>query len=82
MTRSAYSLGISPCPNDTYIFEALIHGRSPASFDVNLFMADVEELNTLARQGRLEVTKLSMAAAAHVIYTKYFFILLYFFKRD
>ena len=48
MTRPVRSFGISPCPNDTYIFEALIHGRSPASFDVNLFMADVEELNALA----------------------------------
>ena len=67
MTRPAYSLGISPCPNDTYIFEALIHGRSPAAFDTNLHIADVEELNALARQGRLAVTKLSMAAAAHIL---------------
>ena len=67
MTRPVHSLGISPCPNDTYIFEALIHGRSPASFDVSLFMADVEELNALARQGRLDVTKLSMAAAAYIL---------------
>ena len=67
MTRPTYSLGISPCPNDTYIFEALIHGRSPASFDTGVHIADVEELNVLARQGRLVVTKLSMAAAAHIL---------------
>ena len=67
MTRPVHSLGISPCPNDTYIFEALIHGRSPAPFDVSLFMADVEELNAAARQGRLAVTKLSMAAAAYIL---------------
>ena len=67
MTRPAYSLGISPCPNDTYIFEALIHGRFPASFDTSLHIADVEELNAAARQGRLAVTKLSMAAAAYIL---------------
>lgn len=67
MSRPEYSLGISPCPNDTYIFEALIHGRSPAPFDAAVLMADVEELNALAREGRLAVTKLSMAAAAHIL---------------
>ena len=67
MTRPLHSLGISPCPNDTYIFEALIHGRSPAPFDTSVHIADVEELNALARQGRLAVTKLSMAAAAHIL---------------
>lgn len=67
MPRPLYSFGISPCPNDTYIFDALIHGRSPASFDTRLFMADVEELNVLARGSRLAVTKVSMAAAAHIL---------------
>ena len=67
MSQPAYSFGISPCPNDTYIFDALIHGRSPAPFSTNVHMADVEELNALAREGRLDVTKLSMAAAAHVL---------------
>lgn len=67
MTRPAYSLGISPCPNDTYIFEALIHGRVLTSFDTSVHIADVEELNALACQGRLAVTKLSMAAAARIL---------------
>ena len=67
MSRPSYSLGISPCPNDTFIFEALIHGRSGSSFDVRTHMADVEELNSLAEEGRLDITKLSLAAAARVL---------------
>ncbi len=66
----ALSLGISPCPNDTYIFSALIGGRIPlpAGFGpLSARMADVEELNALAREGRLDVTKMSAAAAAHVL---------------
>lgn len=63
MSRT-YSLGVSPCPNDTYIFDALIHGRFAAPFEVSTHLADVEELNGLAREGRLEITKLSLAAAA------------------
>ncbi len=66
----ALSLGISPCPNDTYIFSALIEGRTPLPDGlgpVNAHLADVEELNALARKGRLDVTKLSVAAAARVL---------------
>ncbi|MDR2076793.1 MAG: 1,4-dihydroxy-6-naphthoate synthase, partial [Desulfovibrio sp.] len=55
-------LGISPCPNDTYIFDALIHGRIPLARRFSPRLADVEELNALARSGSLEVTKLSLAA--------------------
>lgn len=58
------SLGISPCPNDTYIFHGLVERRIalPCAFD--LFMADVEVLNNKARDGALDVTKLSLAAMA------------------
>ncbi len=66
----ALTLGISPCPNDTYIFSALIEGRLPLPDDTGPFtahLADVEELNELARKGVLDVTKLSVAAAAGVL---------------
>lgn len=61
------SLGISPCPNDTFIFHALIHGlgRAEPEFSLSrLVMADVEELNGLAAAGELDVVKISMAAVA------------------
>ena len=57
---TALSLGFSPCPNDTFIFDALVHVKintDPYSFDVHL--ADVEELNHMARKGILDVTKMS-----------------------
>jgi 1,4-dihydroxy-6-naphthoate synthase len=62
-----YTLGISPCPNDTFIFDALIHRRFPSACSVRTHMADVEELNSLARKGVLEITKLSLAAALEVL---------------
>lgn len=61
------SLGISPCPNDTFIFHALIHGLAPADPGFTLSgvtLADVEELNSLAAGGGPDVVKISMAAAA------------------
>lgn len=59
------SLGFSPCPNDTFIFEALVHGRvdtEGVSFD--WFLADVEELNHRAMEGTVDVTKMSFHAYA------------------
>ncbi len=62
------SLGFSPCPNDTYIFGALVHGKVPLR---NIAFAepcleDVETLNTWSESGRLDVTKLSFHAWGHV----------------
>lgn len=62
------SLGFSPCPNDTFIFDALIHHKIDTeglSFDVSYH--DVETLNQKAMQGELAITKLSFNAFAHVI---------------
>jgi len=57
-----FELGISPCPNDTFIFYALANGRIDLPFSVDLFMADVEQLNARARKADIAVTKLSVAA--------------------
>ncbi|MBM9537361.1 1,4-dihydroxy-6-naphthoate synthase [Desulfobulbus alkaliphilus] len=62
------SIGFSPCPNDTYIFNALVHGRVPLErvrFSEPL-LEDVETLNLWALRGRLDVTKLSFHALGHV----------------
>ena len=67
MGTTRYSLGISPCPNDTFIFDALINRRVPAPFTVSAYMADVEELNALACRGLLDITKLSLAAALRTL---------------
>jgi 1,4-dihydroxy-6-naphthoate synthase len=60
------SLGFSPCPNDCFIFEALVHQRIDlAGLDFSLRMADVEALNRAAFASELDVTKLSFHAFAH-----------------
>jgi 1,4-dihydroxy-6-naphthoate synthase len=62
------SLGFSPCPNDTFIFYGLVHGKS-ASGGVNFLeplLEDVETLNQWALAGRLDVTKMSFHALGHV----------------
>ncbi|NLX19381.1 MAG: 1,4-dihydroxy-6-naphthoate synthase [Desulfobulbus sp.] len=61
-------LGYSPCPNDTYIFNALVHGRIPLSQCkiAAVQLEDVETLNEWALEKRLDITKLSFHAFAHV----------------
>ncbi len=57
------TIGYSPCPNDTFIFYALIHGkvRIPGiAFREQL--EDVESLNRMALDGRLDITKISYHA--------------------
>ncbi len=61
------TLGLSPCPNDTYIFHALLHGLTPAPAPLTPHMADVEELNGLARKGRLPVSKVSLGVLPHIM---------------
>lgn len=59
-------LGYSFCPNDTFIFHALTHGRIPGT-QVEEVLADVETLNQWAKEGRLELTKVSYHALFHVL---------------
>lgn len=61
------SLGFSPCPNDTFIFDALIHHKiDTGGLDFEVFFDDVETLNQKATRGELDITKLSFHAFAHV----------------
>lgn len=62
------TLGYSPCPNDTFIFHALVKGLVPSeglSFTETL--ADVETLNQWALEGRLDITKVSFGVIPHVL---------------
>ena len=62
------TLGFSPCPNDTFIFDALIHQKiDTESLDFEVVFADVEQLNKWAFDGKLDVTKLSYNAFTHCI---------------
>jgi 1,4-dihydroxy-6-naphthoate synthase len=61
------TLGFSPCPNDTFIFDALIHHKiDTEGLDFEVFYDDVETLNQKAFRGELDVTKLSFHAFAYV----------------
>jgi len=61
------SIGFSTCPNDTFIFDALVHGRIDCGgLRFNPHLADVEELNRFALETRLDITKMSYAAFALV----------------
>jgi 1,4-dihydroxy-6-naphthoate synthase len=61
------SLGFSPCPNDTFIFDALIHHKiDTEGLDFEVFYDDVETLNQKAFRGELDISKLSYHAFAYV----------------
>jgi 1,4-dihydroxy-6-naphthoate synthase len=54
------TLGISPCPNDTFIFDALVNGPiDTGDLRLEVVLDDVQTLNEWARAGRLDVSKVS-----------------------
>ncbi len=57
------TLGFSPCPNDTFIFEALVNRRiDTEGLDFDVALEDVETLNQWTAEGKLDITKLSFPA--------------------
>ncbi len=61
------TLGFSPCPNDTFIFDAMVHGRiDTEGLEFDYLLTDVEELNTKAFNAEFDITKLSYHAYAYV----------------
>lgn len=57
------SIGFSPCPNDTFIFYALVNKKIDVKgIDISPIIEDVETLNRLAMKGVLDVTKISCHA--------------------
>lgn len=62
------SLAFSPCPNDTFIFEALLHQKIETSgFSFTEQYLDVQKLNTEALSRRFDVTKLSFFAMSNLL---------------
>lgn len=61
-------IGFSPCPNDTFIFDALVHNKiDTGELEFEPYMADVEELNQMALKGALDISKLSYHAYLHLL---------------
>ena len=62
------TLGFSPCPNDTFIFDALVHHKiDTEGLKFEVVFADVEQLNKRALEGKLDVTKLSFNAFTYCV---------------
>jgi 1,4-dihydroxy-6-naphthoate synthase len=62
------TLGFSPCPNDTFIFDALVHHKiDTEGLEFEVVFADVEQLNKWALKGKLDITKLSYNAFTHCV---------------
>tara|TARA_B110000467_G_scaffold159763_1_gene177923 strand:- start:192 stop:995 length:804 start_codon:yes stop_codon:yes gene_type:complete len=62
------TLGFSPCPNDTFIFDALVHHKiDTEGLEFEVIFADVEQLNKWAFQRKLDITKLSYNAFTHCV---------------
>ncbi len=61
------TLGYSPCPNDTFIFHALVKGLlDTGGLRFRERLHDVEALNRMAMEAKLDITKLSFHAWLHV----------------
>ncbi len=64
-SRMRYKLGISTCPNDTFMFHALLEGRVKCDgFELDIELMDVQQLNERLAQGALNLSKASCYAAA------------------
>jgi 1,4-dihydroxy-6-naphthoate synthase len=54
------TLGFSPCPNDTFIFDALVNKKiDTEGLEFEVLLEDVQTLNEWAKQGKLDITKIS-----------------------
>lgn len=61
-------IAFSPCPNDTYVFHALVHGLVPGAPQFEVKYADIDITNTLAANStELDVVKISYAALPWVL---------------
>jgi 1,4-dihydroxy-6-naphthoate synthase len=61
------TLGFSTCPNDTFIFDAMVNGRiNTEGLRFDLHLADVEELNQMAFSAAIQITKVSYHAFAYL----------------
>mgnify|MGYP002713094945 CR=1 FL=1 len=68
MTESSkLTLGFSPCPNDTFIFDALVHHKiDTEGLDFDVYLGDVEDLNEKAFNTELDITKISYHAYGYL----------------
>ena len=57
------TLGFSPCPNDTFMFDALVHNKiDTEGLEFDVILADVAQLNRWSFNTKLDITKISFSA--------------------
>jgi len=55
-----FTIGFSPCPNDTFIFDALVNKKiDTQGFDFDVVLEDVQTLNKWAIEKKLDISKIS-----------------------
>jgi len=58
-----YNFAFSPCPNDTFMFEAIVNNRIELrGYEFNIALADVAQLNHSAIESKYDITKISYNA--------------------
>jgi 1,4-dihydroxy-6-naphthoate synthase len=63
-----YTIGFSPCPNDTFIFDALVNRKiDTGKFEFEVVMDDVETLNRMALAEKLDITKISYGVLSKIL---------------
>ncbi|MFF7898405.1 1,4-dihydroxy-6-naphthoate synthase [Streptomyces sp. NPDC007920] len=65
--NSRLRIAYSPCPNDTFVFDALAHGRVPGAPALDVTFADIDVTNGMAERGELDVLKVSYAVLPYVL---------------
>ncbi|MBT2391148.1 1,4-dihydroxy-6-naphthoate synthase [Streptomyces sp. ISL-1] len=63
----ALQIAYSPCPNDTFVFDAWAHGRVPGAPALDVTFADIDITNGMAERGELDVLKVSYAVLPWVL---------------
>ncbi|WP_329197153.1 MULTISPECIES: 1,4-dihydroxy-6-naphthoate synthase [unclassified Streptomyces] len=64
---TAVRIAYSPCPNDTFVFDAWAHGRVPGAPVLDVTFADIDVTNGMAERGELDVLKVSYAVLPWVL---------------
>lgn len=64
---AALRIAYSPCPNDTFVFEAWAHGRIPGAPLLDVTFADIDITNGMAERGEFDVLKVSYAVLPYVL---------------
>ena len=62
MSKQTITFGFSPCPNDTFILDALVNGKldiDTSEIDFKWVIEDVQELNERALRNEIDITKMS-----------------------